>query len=58
MDIDRWLRNLCPEKHEAEFRENKVDAAVLPKLTAEAQGFKGCGGRGSPQVALRNRSSA
>ena len=35
MDIGGWLRSLGLEKYEAAFRENKVDAAVLPKLTAE-----------------------
>jgi SAM domain (Sterile alpha motif) len=30
-----WLRGLGLEEFEAAFRENKVDAAVLPKLTAE-----------------------
>jgi hypothetical protein len=35
MDIGGWLRSLGLEEYEAVFRENKVDAAVLPKLTAE-----------------------
>ena len=35
MDIGGWLRSLGLEEHEAAFGENKVDAAVLPKLTAE-----------------------
>src|SRR5271170_7007507 len=35
MDIGGWLRSLGLEEYEAAFRENKVDAAVLPKLTAE-----------------------
>jgi hypothetical protein len=35
MDIGRWLRSLGLEEYETAFRENKVDAAVLPKLTAE-----------------------
>ncbi len=35
MDIDGWLRSLGLEEYEKAFRENKVDAAVLPKLTAE-----------------------
>jgi len=35
MDIGGWLRSLGLEQYEAVFRENKVDAAVLPKLTAE-----------------------
>jgi hypothetical protein len=35
MDVGGWLRSLGLEEYEAAFRENKVDAAVLPKLTAE-----------------------
>jgi len=35
MDIAGWLRSLGLEEYEPTFRENKVDAAVLPKLTAE-----------------------
>jgi class 3 adenylate cyclase len=35
MDIVVWLRSLGLEEYEAAFRENKVDAAVLPNLTAE-----------------------
>ena len=35
MDIGGWLRSLGLEEYEAAFRENKVDGAVLPKLTAE-----------------------
>ena len=35
MDIGGWLRSRGLEEYEAAFRENKVDAAVLPNLTAE-----------------------
>jgi hypothetical protein len=35
MDIVVWLRSLGLEEYEAAFRDNKVDAAVLPKLTAD-----------------------
>jgi hypothetical protein len=35
MDIGGWLRSLGLEEYDTAFRENKVDAAVLPKLTAE-----------------------
>jgi SAM domain (Sterile alpha motif) len=35
MDVVVWLRSLGLEEYEVAFRENKVDAAVLPKLTAE-----------------------
>ena len=33
MDVGGWLRSLGLEEYEKAFRENKVDAAVLPKLT-------------------------
>jgi class 3 adenylate cyclase len=35
MDLGAWLRSLGLEQYEAAFRENAVDDAVLPKLTAE-----------------------
>jgi class 3 adenylate cyclase/predicted ATPase len=35
MDMVVWLRSLGLEEYEAPFRENKIDDAVLPKLTAE-----------------------
>src|ERR1700745_464468 len=35
MDVGGWLRSLGLEDYEKAFRENKVDAAILPKLTAE-----------------------
>src|ERR1700758_3525868 len=35
MDVGGWLRRLGLEQYEAAFRENKVDDAVLPRLTAE-----------------------
>src|SRR5215468_3966254 len=35
MDLGGWLRGLGLERYEAAFRENKIDAAVLPNLTAE-----------------------
>src|SRR5262245_51340411 len=35
MDVAGWPRSLGLEEYEKAFRENKVDAAVLPKLTAE-----------------------
>ncbi|HYZ61976.1 MAG TPA: AAA family ATPase, partial [Acetobacteraceae bacterium] len=34
-DIGAWLRGLGLEQYEAAFRENAVDASVLPELTAE-----------------------
>ena len=35
MDIAAWLRSLGLEEYEPAFRDNRVDAAVLPVLTAE-----------------------
>ena len=35
MDIGHWLRKLGLEQYEPAFRENKIDAEVLPNLTTE-----------------------
>jgi hypothetical protein len=35
MDIAAWLRGLSLERYEAVFRDNEIDWAVLPKLTAD-----------------------
>src|SRR6201994_3382370 len=35
MDVGAWLRELGLEQYEAAFRENGVDAEVLPTLTDE-----------------------
>jgi len=35
MDIGGWLRSLGLDQYEANFRENKIDADVLPQLTAD-----------------------
>jgi class 3 adenylate cyclase/predicted ATPase/tRNA A37 threonylcarbamoyladenosine biosynthesis protein TsaE len=35
MDLGGWLRRLGLEQYEAAFRENEIDEAILPKLTAE-----------------------
>ena len=35
MDVASWLRNLGLERYEAAFRENDVDAELLPNLTAD-----------------------
>jgi hypothetical protein len=32
MNVAGWLRNLGLERYEAAFRENDVDADLLPKL--------------------------
>jgi len=35
MDISAWLRGLGLERYDQAFRENAIDEATLPKLTAE-----------------------
>ena len=35
MDLGSWLRSLGLERYEPAFRENEIDDAVLPNLTAE-----------------------
>ncbi len=35
MDVTGWLRGLGLGHYEANFRDNKIDADLLPKLTAD-----------------------
>lgn len=35
MDVGGWLRRLGLDRYEAAFRDNAIDAEVLPRLTAE-----------------------
>jgi SAM domain (Sterile alpha motif) len=35
MDVGGWLRSLDRDQYEPNFRENKIDADVLPQLTAD-----------------------
>jgi hypothetical protein len=35
VDIAAWLRKLGLERYEAVFRDNEIDAEVLPRLTVE-----------------------
>src|ERR1700758_2057245 len=35
MDIGGWLRGLGLERYEQAFRDNDIDAEILPELTAE-----------------------
>src|SRR6516225_1219920 len=35
MDIGSWLRSLGLERYEQVFRENRIEADVLPRLTVE-----------------------
>jgi hypothetical protein len=34
-DVETWLRNLGLGQYDGAFRDNSVDAEVLPRLTAE-----------------------
>ena len=35
MDIAAWLHSLGLQQYEAAFRDNAIDAAILPELTAD-----------------------
>jgi hypothetical protein len=35
VDVGEWLKSLGLEQYEAAFRENDVDAEVLPTLTGD-----------------------
>jgi hypothetical protein len=35
VDIEGWLRGLGLERYAGSFRDNEIDAAVLPRLTDE-----------------------
>ena len=35
MDVAAWLRGLGLEQYEPAFRDNRIDAEILPKLTVE-----------------------
>ena len=35
MDVGEWLRGLGLGQYEEKFRDNKIDADVLPRLTAD-----------------------
>jgi class 3 adenylate cyclase/predicted ATPase len=35
MDVGGWLRGLGLEQYEAKFRDNKIDAELLPRLTGD-----------------------
>jgi hypothetical protein len=55
MDVVVWQRSLGLDEYEKVFRENKVDAAVLPKLTADD--LKDLGVRPSGSAASHLRQS-
>jgi class 3 adenylate cyclase/tetratricopeptide (TPR) repeat protein len=64
MDLGKWLRSLGLERYEAAFRENEIDDAVLPKLTADDLRELGVGALGHRRklldaiAALRAQTSA
>jgi hypothetical protein len=35
MDVGGWLRDLGLGQYEANFRDNKIDAEMLPRLTGD-----------------------
>jgi hypothetical protein len=35
MDVAAWLRGLGLQQYEQAFRDNAIDAAILPELTAD-----------------------
>jgi SAM domain (Sterile alpha motif) len=35
MDVGEWLRDLGLGKYEEKFRDNRIGADVLPRLTAD-----------------------
>ena len=56
MDVGGWLRSLGLGQYEANFRDNKIDADVLPQLDGgRSQGHRRLSSRRSAQAARRNR---
>jgi hypothetical protein len=49
VDIEAWLRELGLERYEQAFRENEIDAEILPKLTIDD--LKMRIPRGAPRIA-------
>ena len=49
MDVGDWLRSLGLRQYEAAFRENEIDAEILPELT-DAD-LEKLGAAGPPQAA-------
>jgi class 3 adenylate cyclase/predicted ATPase len=52
MDVGAWLRNLGLGQYEAAFRENSVDARVLPRLTGDDLKELGVTGVGHRRILL------
>jgi len=54
MEISAWLRSLGPEQYEPAFRDNEIDADVLPELTEahlERMGFRSASASSSSRAA-------
>jgi hypothetical protein len=62
MDVSAWLRGLGLERYTPAFRDNDIDAGILPELTADdliglgvtSIAAAGCSRR-SPRCAKRRR---
>jgi SAM domain (Sterile alpha motif) len=52
MEVGAWLRGLGMGQYEAAFRENEIDAGVLPKLTADDLKELGVGAVGHRRTIL------
>jgi class 3 adenylate cyclase/predicted ATPase len=52
MEIGEWLRSLGLERYEPAFRDNEIDARVLPKLTADDLRELGIGAIGHRRMLL------
>jgi hypothetical protein len=50
MDLGVWLRGMGLEQYEAAFRQNDIDATVLPNLTADDLKDLGIGSIGHPWI--------
>ena len=56
MDVAEWLRKLGLEQYEPAFRDNEIDAEVLPKPDGRgSEGSRRDLGRAPPQAARRDR---
>jgi SAM domain (Sterile alpha motif) len=58
VDIEAWLRGLGLEQYASAFRDNDVDAAVLPELTAERFDWPWCNLDRQPPKITRRHSCA
>ena len=58
MDIAAWLRELGLERYQAAFRDNEIDAEVLPELTDVASDGPRPTARSAPKAPEGDRSAA